>query len=373
MLDVNYLSSGAYVPYYTPSGGFVVARSPSPPLSVCSEPILQLPMSDGRNGSVGQQQLNPKMQLLNKTMVDARRKKNVARGHNIATRVEPPDISNFFQNTIPFMDYNSESGSLIGGPDSPKFRYTPTSYFFPCSPYQWQPLDARFQFPQSEERQMRTIQVTNPQIPVNHHLQQQEQNIQLPILKFDNNVNIAVNDPREKVIKKQTSKDTNPPSSQRVKRKNVKNDSMPTPKSPKKNNVLISGKIANASKKVRVKQNFMLRKQRKRIQKKNKSLHKTELCTHWMLTSTCNYKGKCYFAHGLDELRKRVRLSNFKTKPCVDCPPQGRRCLFGARCNYCHPGEAIRRSLSSTYFDIDYYNDLKKEFRNNEYPFGIFI
>jgi len=377
MMDVSYLSPGAYVPYYRPSRGFVVARSPSPPLSVCSEPILQLPMADGRNGSLAQQQLKtPKMQLLNKTIVDARRKKNAARGYNVATRLEPPDISNFFNSTIPCTDYNSESGSLKSGPDTPKFMYTPTSYFFPSSPYQWQPLDARYRFPQSEEGQMRTIQPVNPQIPANHHSQQPEQNsIQLPILKFENNLNTANIDPRKKMITKRTSNDGNPPSSERVKRKNIENDSTPTPKlsTPKKNKVLSTGKTANASKKVRVKQNFLLRKQRKRIQKKNKTLHKTELCTHWMLTSTCNYKGKCYFAHGLDELRKRVRLSNFKTKPCVDCPPKGRRCFFGARCNYCHPGEAIRRSLSSTYYDIDYYNDLKKDFRNNEYPFGIFI
>jgi len=377
MIDVSYLSPGAYVPYCTPSGGFLAARSTSPSLSVCSEPILQLPMADGRNGSLGQQQLNtPKMQLLNKTMVDARRKKNASRGHNVVTRVEPPDIRNFFHSTIPFTDYNSESGRLKGAPDTPKFMYTPTSYFFPSSPYQWQPLDARFRFPKSQERQMRAIQVTNPQIPANHHLQQPEQNnIQLPILKFENNIKAAVNDPRKTMIKKQTSDNRNPPRSERVKRKNVENDGMPRPKlsTPKKNKVLRAGETANPSKKVRIKQNVMFRKQRKRIQKKNKALHKTELCTYWMLTSTCNYKGKCYFAHGLDELRKRVRLSNFKTKPCVDCPPKGRRCLFGARCNYCHPGEAIRRTLSSTYYDIDYYNDLKKDFRNNEYPFGIFI
>jgi len=377
MMDVSYLSPGAYVPYYASSGGFVVARSPSPPLSLCSEPILQLPMSDGRNGNAGQQLKTPKIQLLNKTLVDARRKKSAARGHNKAPRVEPPDISNFFQSTIPFSDYTSESGegSLKGGRDSPKFRCTPTSFFFPSSPYQWQQLDTRFQFPRCEERQMRIIQVANPPIITNHQFQQHENNIQLPFPTLQNNANITVNDPREKMIKKQTSKDTDPPSSERVKRKNVKNCRKPTPKLsfPKKKKVLISGIKAITEKKDHVKQNLMLRKQRKRIQKKNKSLHKTELCTHWMLTSTCNYKGKCYFAHGLDELRKRVRLSNFKTKPCVDCPPLDRRCLFGARCNYCHPGEAIRRALTSTYFDIDYYNDLKKDFKNNEYPFGIFI
>jgi len=51
----------------------------------------------------------------------------------------------------------------------------------------------------------------------------------------------------------------------------------------------------------------LARKQRKKIKKKNKSLHKTELCIHWTLTSVCSFKRKCYFAHGIDELKKRVR------------------------------------------------------------------
>jgi len=123
----------------------------------------------------------------------------------------------------------------------------------------------------------------------------------------------------------------------------------------------------------RKKRDFTVRKQRKKVQQKNKSLHKTELCTHWTLTSACKFKGKCYFAHGLKELRKRTRVRNYKIQPCVDCPTEGGRCMFGTRCNYCHPGEAIRRAIGSSYFDIDYYNRLKRDFPNNEFPFGIFI
>merc|ERR1719320_953402 len=121
------------------------------------------------------------------------------------------------------------------------------------------------------------------------------------------------------------------------------------------------------------KRKLLLRKQRKKVQKKNKSLHKTELCTHWTLTSTCSFKEKCYFAHGIDELKRRSRGGNYKTQPCVECPIQEGRCLFGSRCNYCHPGEAIRRVVGSSYYDKDYYNDLKKEFSDIDYPFGIFV
>jgi len=113
--------------------------------------------------------------------------------------------------------------------------------------------------------------------------------------------------------------------------------------------------------------------QRKKVKKKNKSLHKTELCAHWTSTSSCKFEGKCYFAHGIEELRKRVRMANFKTYPCVDCPLERSRCMFGLRCNYCHPGEALRRVVDSSYFDVDYYENLKKKFPNNDYPFGIVI
>merc|ERR1719383_1667384 len=82
---------------------------------------------------------------------------------------------------------------------------------------------------------------------------------------------------------------------------------------------------------------FTVRKQRKKVQQKNKALHKTELCTHWTLTSTCKFKEKCYFAHGIDELKRRSRGGNYKTQPCVECPTQEGRCFFGSRCNYCHP------------------------------------
>jgi len=115
------------------------------------------------------------------------------------------------------------------------------------------------------------------------------------------------------------------------------------------------------------------RKRRMKIQRKNKSLNKTELCTFWTLTTTCAFKQKCYFAHGIEELRKRIRVYNFKTQPCVDCPRENNKCMFGSRCNYCHPGEAMRRTCGSTYFDVDYYEDLSKKFPSNEYPYGIFL
>jgi len=373
-MDVTYQSPGAYVPY-TAWRSFLEAGSPSPPASLCSETVL--PVSNGRNVASGLQLSTSRLQLLNKTMVDARRKKNMIRGHNQATRVETADFGKFFQNAMPFPDSTSDSGnsSMKGVPESPQLRYCPAPYMIPSSPYYWQQLDASFEYPQSEQGQLRFIQVNNPLIP-NYQFQQKPNNIGPSFLRQGKTASSVVLDAQDKMDKKQDLKDAERQNSANTKIDIPKTDQVskkkkPKPSTSKKTGLIITIK-ANL-KNERTKHNLMLRKQRKRIQQKNKSLHKTELCTHWMLTSTCNFKGKCYFAHGIDELRKRVRLSNYKTKPCVDCPRQKGRCSFGLRCNYCHPGEAIRRAVSSTYFDIDYYKDLKKEFKDNEYPFGIFI
>jgi len=116
------------------------------------------------------------------------------------------------------------------------------------------------------------------------------------------------------------------------------------------------------------------RRLRKKIHKKNKALHKTELCSNWTLTATCRFKEKCYFAHGLDELVSRVRPGNFKTRPCVDFAMEGTQCQYGYRCHYCHPGQAVRRTtVSDRYIDKDYFRALEKKFGDNKYPFGIYV
>jgi len=116
-----------------------------------------------------------------------------------------------------------------------------------------------------------------------------------------------------------------------------------------------------------------LSKHRKKVQQKNKLLHKTELCSYWKDSSTCTYKGKCHFAHGVNELKGRTRIGNFQTQPCVDCALGEERCFFDSRCNYCHPGEAVRRVVGKTYLDKDYYKKLEIDFPNNNSPFGIYL
>lgn len=385
-MDVTYRSTpGAYVPYVTHCGGIIVPGSPSPPLSLCSEPIFQLPVPDRRCGSPGQQQKNPKIQLLNKTMVDAQRKKTVVRGHNLPSRIEPPDMMNFFQTLVPFSDHLSDSGdgSIRGGSISPQFQYSNNPYTFsaPVSPFQYTPIGPSLHHANVEQKgpvSFVQFEGQNQQI----FQQPPEFNCVATSTWRQPAPPAAVLHPPSRCVQPQTQKNSSiknfqsmkkecSESDNRHKRKHVKPKRKAVNTSKKKG--LIITRNADTSKTERTKRNVMLRKQRKRVQQKNKSLHKTELCTHWMLTSKCTYKGKCYFAHGIDELQKRVRVCNYKTRPCVDCPPESRRCSFGARCNYCHPGEAIRRGLESSYVDKDYYRDLRTEFKNNEYPFGIFI
>jgi len=368
---MRYQSTGGYVPYYTSCGSFVSAGSPSPPVSLCSEPIFQLPMPDGCPGTPGQIK-TAKIQILNKTMVDARKKKNIFGGHNIATRFEPPDMGFNFQSVVPFSDHTSDSGNggIKWGSERPQFRFSDNPSPYPSSPYKWQQLDAPLQCPQWEQTPMGFMQVGSPLTPSYRSLQEQN-NGEPPLPPLGNLVSVTVNDSPTRKVHKQNRNDLDSQTSRKSKTKNADNYSKPKPTKKKKG--LITSINSNSVKKERTKHHVVLRKQRKRIQQKNKSLHKTELCTHWMLTSNCTFKGKCYFAHGIGDLRKRLRPCNFKTKPCVDCPPKEGKCLFGRRCNYCHPGEALRRAVSSTYFDIDYYGDLKKEFKDNQYPFGIFV
>lgn len=377
-MDANFQTPRAYVQHFPPCGG--VAGSPSPPLSVCSEPILQFPMPDGGSGIPGVQLKTPRIQLLNKTMGDACKKKN-PRGHNLTPRIEPPDMMNFFQPGLPFPDYLSDSGDggMISGREWPQFRFNPTPYQFPqpkSNTFQHPKLDAQFHYPQSE---------LNMQIPCfqmegwwNQPMHQQPElaNVRQVSSGWVHPASLRqIPYPPSRNIKKQPQRVTNPNNYVRTKPVSNENDSKakrkPAPARQKKR--MITTIKTSEIKKERTKHNVLQRKQRKQVQQKNKSLHKTELCTHWSLTSKCTYKGKCYFAHGIEELKKRARLSNFKTRPCVDCPPENGRCLFGSRCNYCHPGEAIRRAVGSMYFDIDYYRALRKEFKDNEYPFGIFI
>ena len=62
-----------------------------------------------------------------------------------------------------------------------------------------------------------------------------------------------------------------------------------------------------------------------------KEMYKTELCQNWLQKGYCIYGSRCKFGHGVDELREKKRVKNFKTKPCVDSAKEGHSCQFKAR------------------------------------------
>lgn len=111
--------------------------------------------------------------------------------------------------------------------------------------------------------------------------------------------------------------------------------------------------------------------------KNKKDLYKTEICQNWLRTKNCSYGSKCHYAHGFADMRARMRIETFKTQPCADPARKGcQMCMYSGRCNYAHPGEAIRRMgprQGSQYFDQEYYEAIKRDFPTNDFPFGIYV
>ena len=52
------------------------------------------------------------------------------------------------------------------------------------------------------------------------------------------------------------------------------------------------------------------------------------------LTRQCNYGSKCFFAHGVIELKPRKRNINYKRKQCHQY--QKGYCPYGIRCQFKH-------------------------------------
>ena len=77
---------------------------------------------------------------------------------------------------------------------------------------------------------------------------------------------------------------------------------------------------------------------------------KTELCSTFMSTGSCKYGDNCAFAHGDEELRKKVHVpSMYKTKLCQQFQECG-VCPYGLRCQFIHSttlGELQKDKASS--------------------------
>ncbi|KAJ1545808.1 hypothetical protein HK405_007649, partial [Cladochytrium tenue] len=64
-------------------------------------------------------------------------------------------------------------------------------------------------------------------------------------------------------------------------------------------------------------------------------LFKTELCSSWLETATCEFGAECDFAHSTAELRPVTRHPSWRTKPCNKFWTQG-SCPYGNRCAFIH-------------------------------------
>jgi len=353
------MDKGSNISYSQHPIGRLFTGSPSPSPSLCNEPIFQTAIPDSGISRV--QVKNPKIQFLNKTMVDVRRKKDDPQhGLNTPSRVEPSGMAYFFCGPESLSEFPDSGDGSVNGTQMSQI----SSFDMQCS--------------QSERRSDQYPQIVHPMkspqlsTALKDLKNRNTQWFRQPFLNLVSRNQVAVRNVMQNTSQRWGQQTLSAEERQIAAinlqtKTNVKNESKSCDK------IKTSGKKKGPISMSRTIQKAVTRKRRKKIQRKNKSLSKTELCTFWTLTSTCAFEEKCYFAHGVDELRKRIRVGNFKTKPCVDCPREKTKCMFGSRCNYCHPGEAMRRTGGSTYYDVDYYKDLRKEFPNNEYPFGIFL
>jgi len=349
-MDTNCQLSGSY-PQFTSSILSVNPGSPSPSPSIVSEPLILSPMSSQGFRYPGLQLKSPMIQVLSKTLTDTGSTNDTVLPKRVAL-VKPAAVTDQCHKCV---SGNIHFGNSSITHSAPMLKTTPFHY-----PFQYPHLESwrQIAYVQSEDHQRQTQQ------------SQIKQNGSPSANRIYHHKNS-----RTLKVTKQSKQDADLPSSTLLKPATFDCGTAihrrpanlwPKPLSPDKQG-------AKISKKKRNKQKILVREKRKWIKRKNKLLHKTELCIHWALTTNCKFKDRCFFAHGIDELKNRIRPTNFKTRPCADCAPKDGRCTYGTRCNYCHPGEAIRRDVGSAYFDRDYFKDLMGTFKDNEYPFGIFI
>ena len=103
----------------------------------------------------------------------------------------------------------------------------------------------------------------------------------------------------------------------------------------------------------------------------NDPKYRTELCKNWILTGQCKFGNRCIFAHGEEELRKKMHLTeNFKSRLCQVFHKKG-YCAYGTRCQFLHTHINVDRKYQKSYVNlirtnINYVNKVIKETQNNE-------
>ncbi|CAO3671569.1 unnamed protein product [Rhizopus stolonifer] len=77
-----------------------------------------------------------------------------------------------------------------------------------------------------------------------------------------------------------------------------------------------------------------------KINTKDVTLYKTELCRNWIELGACRYGDKCRYAHGEEEMRSLRRHARYKTEICRSYHSDG-TCPYGTRCTYIHDLDSI--------------------------------
>lgn len=356
MMD-TIIQSPVRLPHFTLSGCPHIEGLPSPAISCCSEPIFLSPGLNHRSILSALQQKPPRIQHLNGKI-----EKSVRKNHAHRASKKPADVKKI-QRYAAFPVVVSDGGFFDGSSknlNGSRSSVNNTRYSVPK--LKTTPFHYPFQYPHLESwRQIAYVQSKKEKSST--ELKQTKQNGRSGFASAES----LENNHRKRICRnlpviKHPTQEADLPSSTLLKPKFFENG------------IAIMQKPGKLWKKQRrLKHKSLGKKKGKRSQRKSNLLHKTELCVHWTLTSICKFRDRCYFAHGIEELKNRVRPSNFKTRPCADCALKNRHCFYGPRCNFCHPGEGIRRDVGSAYFDREYYKDLAVHFKKNEYPFGIFV
>lgn len=73
-----------------------------------------------------------------------------------------------------------------------------------------------------------------------------------------------------------------------------------------------------------------------------------------------------------------MRCAKFRTETCSD-PARSScgSCMYilrdQNRCNFAHPGDALRCDMHKDYFDEDYEDMVYRRYPGNNFPFGIYL
>jgi len=106
--------SGTHISYTEHPLGRLFTGSPSPPPSLFSEPIFQTAIP--HRGNLVVEVKNPKIQFLNKTMVDARRKKdNPQHRLNTPSHVEPSGMAYLFCGHESLSEFSGSGDGSVKG------------------------------------------------------------------------------------------------------------------------------------------------------------------------------------------------------------------------------------------------------------------